>query len=264
MTGRSPEEVRALIEEARAATEDVTEGPWFRIDPPFGRSDWVGTSSDGNVADFICQTVMCFEEDDTGEHDSLADAAFIAASRSLVPKLADALASLLDERDAYRKRVGEQRKHIASLERKVAALQSDDAPDASPDEIVESQSVYLERVEAARERGDVEWLVDEVLKHDEQKQNLIHKNRQLRRDVSGVPKLRAERDGAARETAELRKQLAALSPPSEEAPTRDDAPCEVCGKPGKAYLGGALCDAHRDEFETWRASKREDAQGGEG
>lgn len=152
------------------------------------------------------------------------DAAYIAAANpkaitdisrdavSLIESLLEERTKLREERDGYRKRMGEQRRHIASLERKAGVVQTEDAREPKPDEIAERQVVYRERIEAARRSGDVEWLVDELLRHDEQQQVLILKNKKLREDLSGVRRLRAERDGAIRETAVLRRSIPVRDP----------------------------------------------------
>lgn len=83
-------DVVALLGRSDASLEGVTEGPWEVIDPPWGDGTWVGTERDPHQGIYIAQTVEPFEEDDNGRN-VVADARFIAESRSLVPELRDAL-----------------------------------------------------------------------------------------------------------------------------------------------------------------------------
>ena len=82
----SPSMTSPTAEQMVELQKKATKGPWWRTDPPWGRSDMVhaGPSDDPHMARaFICQDVP-FEEQDWGETEdrTAENMEFIAAARS--------------------------------------------------------------------------------------------------------------------------------------------------------------------------------------
>ncbi len=85
----TPADRAAIRERANAATK----GPWSTVDTPWGNGDWVTTGTgDPHGQAMVCSCDDWDSSDDEERRpDPLADASFIAHSRSDIPALLDAL-----------------------------------------------------------------------------------------------------------------------------------------------------------------------------
>jgi len=80
--------------EARAKA--ATPGPWFRVDPPWGDSNWVNAQFEDPHGGLFIADCEAQENDGESEGNAPADAEFIAHARTDVP----ALFAAVRERDA--------------------------------------------------------------------------------------------------------------------------------------------------------------------
>lgn len=131
---------------------------------------------------------------------------------AFIEKVAKRIDGLVEERDRYKKRLTEQRRQIAGMSRKIEGLLAEAPPEPSAEDIAERQRVYIERIEAARQAGDVHWLADELIEQDREKQVLIAKNETNKQNLSSVRRLRSEKKGAEARAARAEAALQRATP----------------------------------------------------
>lgn len=106
------------------------------------------------------------------------------------------------------KRFRDQRRQLASLNRKLAAIENPiDEPQISDEEIALRQATYLQKIDEADQSGDIRWLVDQLVASDREKQILVAKVQRYRSDLRTLKVVKAERTGAHKALGEVRKKL---------------------------------------------------------
>lgn len=90
----------AAAKAAKGRADKATPGPWWRTDPPWGMSDAVhaGPSDDPHTAKaHVCISATFIPIEVNEDIDEAADMGFIAAARTDIPTLADAVVALAAE-----------------------------------------------------------------------------------------------------------------------------------------------------------------------
>src|ERR1041385_3519904 len=103
-----------------------------------------------------------------------------------VPTLLGMLTAKDEEIERLRKRMSQQRSHIDSLLKKIARMENAGQfdPLIPEPEVDAAHQPYIAMVEAAKARGDIDWLASQGLGKGRDKQRTRLKNARLRASLS--------------------------------------------------------------------------------